>query len=82
MLLHLTDRFQPSEVLRFSPNQDVQTKINDKPSNSVIANPTMLDDETDSANRMYFSQNKKYRCVIGKVTAASQVSNWPSARTL
>jgi hypothetical protein len=27
-------------------------------------------------------QNKKYRCAIGKLAAGSQVSNWPSARTL
>ena len=27
-------------------------------------------------------QNRKYRCAIGRLTAGSQVSNWPSARTL
>ena len=27
-------------------------------------------------------QNRKYRCAIGRITAGSQVSNWPSARTL
>ena len=27
-------------------------------------------------------QNRKYRCASGRLTAGSQVSNWPSARTL
>ncbi|MDW5442650.1 hypothetical protein [Polaromonas sp. SM01] len=27
------------------------------------------------------AQNKKYRCVMGRLRAGSQVSNWPSART-
>ena len=27
-------------------------------------------------------QNRKYRCAIGRLTAGSQVSSWPSARTL
>jgi hypothetical protein len=29
----------------------------------------------------YFLQNRKYRCAIGKISAGSQISNSPSART-